>query len=425
VVQGAIWVGVVREGVRIGRRWGSELGAVGALALLGLFAFGVRHLAFNGMESGLLLLLLLVAIRLILDADDAAGVRADVRLGIVFALICLTRLDAVATVAALVVAALVSTRASPAPLPRRLLALAGPSALGLGAYALVNVALFEAPVPVSGQAKTVGGPFFTGRPIREALQVPLLGRATWLGAITLLAVAVASAVAWRQRTPQGRRMLAVMAATLAGQVAFIGYLAVFTSYGALSWYLYHTGVLLFLACLALFDAALRRRPAVAGAAILLGVAVLLVAQAAGVFVAHGGVNDGGHAAARFVDARLPDDAVLAIGDRAGAFGYYAGRPVLQLEGLTDDAAYVDQLAAGTVRERMVAEGVDYYARYGGRHRIATVYWGCWGFGEPAMRNEPLFSVVACQDDLVYRSRDSDGQEFTIWRFRPDEQDIGT
>jgi hypothetical protein len=423
VIQSAIWVGVVREGLRIGRRYGSDVSAIGAVAVLGVLAFGVRHLAFNGMESALLLLLLLVAVRLIVEADSASRLDADVRLGCVLALICLSRLDAVVTAAALAAVAVACTRDSPTPLLRRVLALGGPSALALGAYAAFNTAIFGVALPVSGEAKTVGGPFFSVRAINDALEVRLLGRPTWLGALTLVVVVAAAAVAWTRATPHHRRLLGVMAAILAGQVAFIGYLSVFTSYGVLSWYLYHTGLLLFLACLVLFDAALRRRPAVVGPAIVAVVAFVLVGQVAGAFIVRDQVQDGGFAAAEFVDTQLPDGAVLAMGDRAGQFGYYSDRRLLQLEGLTADAAYIDQLADGDARQRMVSEGVDYYARYGGGHRVTVVSWGCWGFGEPAMRNEPLFSVVACEDDLVYRVRDADGQEFTIWRFRPKMQDI--
>lgn len=423
VIQSVIWLGVVREGLRIGHRYGSEASALGAMAVLGVLAFGVRHLAFNGMESALLLLLLLMAVRLIVEADDAPRLGAEVRLGCVFALICLTRLDAVVTVAAMAVVAVACTRDSPTPLVRRVLALGGPSALALGTYAAFNKVIFGTALPVSSEAKSVGGPFFSGRAIDQALEVPLLGRPTWLGAVTLAVVVAAATLAWTRATPHNQRLLGVMAAIVAGQVAFIGYLGVFTSYGVLSWYLYHTGLLLFLACLVLFDAALRRRPAVAIPAIGAVVALVLVGQVAGAFLVRDQLKDGGFAAAAFVDAQLPDGAVLAMGDRAGQFGYYSDRRLLHLEGLTADAAYIDQLAAGDARQRMVSEGVDYYVRYGGRHLVTAVYWGCWGFGEPAMRDEPLFSVVACEDDLVYRGRDGDGQEFTIWRFRPEVQDL--
>ncbi len=423
VIQSAIWVGVVREGLRIGHRYGSDVSAVGAVAVLGVLAFGVRHLAFNGMESTLLLLLLLLAVRLIVEADSAQPLAADVRLGCVFALICLTRLDAVVTAAAMAAVTVACTRDAPTPPVRRVLALGGPSALGLGTYAAFNKAMFGIALPVSGEAKTVGGPFFSGRAINDALEVPLLGRPTWLDAVTLVVVVAAAAVAWTRATPRHRRLLGVMAAILAGQVAFIGYLAVFTSYGVLSWYLYHTGLLLFLACLVLFDAAECRRPALAGPAIVAVAVLVLVGQLAGAFLTRDQVNDGGFAAAAFVDTQLPDGAVLAMGDRAGLFGYYSDRRLLHLEGLTADAAYIDQLAEGDARQRVVSEGVDYYVRYGGSHRVTVVYWGCWGFGEPAVRNEPLFSVVACEDDLVYRGRDAAGQELTIWRFRPEEQDL--
>jgi hypothetical protein len=424
VLQSLIWIAVVWEALRIGRRFGGEVCAVGGVAVLGVLAFGARHLSFDGMESALLLLLLLIALRLIFEAGDQQDLRADLRLGLVFALICLTRFDAGATALALAIVALTQTRASPSPLARRILALGAPAGLALLGYAALNLALFGIALPVSGQAKSVGGPFFSRRVIRQALDIEVLGRSTWLGAVTLGLVVVAVAVARSRSNPGHARLVRLMAALLVGQAALVGYIFIFTSYGMLSWYHYNTALLLFLASLVIIDAAARSRGALVRPGVILLALAVLGVQAAGTFLARAHSQDGAVTGAEFVNAHLPEDAVLAMSDRAGQFGYYSDRKLLHIEGLTGDAKFVDEMADGTVLDRMVSEGVDYYILYGGEEKLVPIAQGCWKMGEPRVRDRPLFSVVICDSDLVYRRRDSDGVPFSIWRFRPELQRPG-
>jgi hypothetical protein len=127
-------------------------------------------------------------------------------------------------------------------------------------------------------------------------------------------------------------------------------------------------------------------------------------------------------AARFVDAELPPGATLAMGDRAGAVGYYANRPLLQLEGLVADADYVEQLASGGAIERMIAEDVDYYVRYTRRVDDGTpVGADCRRLAEPVYSDVDLFAVVVCDQDLVYEAAVGSGEALRIWRFRPELQ----
>ena len=64
VVHGVLWAASVREIFRIGRAVGSWHGAAAAVAAYATLAVMTGHLAFNGMESALVLYLFLVLMRL-------------------------------------------------------------------------------------------------------------------------------------------------------------------------------------------------------------------------------------------------------------------------------------------------------------------------------------------------------------------------
>ena len=57
---------------------------------------------------------------------------------------------------------------------------------------------------------------------------------------------------------------------------------------------------------------------------------------------------------------LPDGA-LAIGDGAGAFGYFADRPVVHLEGLVNDYEYLEYLADGHIEQYLETKEIRYLA----------------------------------------------------------------
>jgi hypothetical protein len=423
VIQSFIWIFVVREGMRIGRRFGS--GAVGVLALvtLGLLAIVIGHLSFNGMESAPLVFFFVLAVRLALEADEGDE-SAYRKIGWVLALMSLTRLDA--TFTALLIAAALALRNMP-PVRRdavvRAVRLAGPTALGLGLYVVANTILFGTPTPVSGQAKSIGAPFFNGAGIRDFFTIPAGDRPSWLGIVLIGTIVVAGRLVRRDPTEDGRRVIDLLVAVTIAEVIFLAYFTFATSYTVLSWYRFNIAFMAFLAVLPVGKYLVDRFGQRADQALVIAAAAFLVLQAAGTFLSDTPVFPGSVPAVEFVDAELPDDAVLAMGDRAGLVGYFADRPMFQIEGLTADKDFVGQLREGTAPSRLTDEGVEYYMRYTHKGDGEPIGFGCARYAEPTVRLDPLFYVTACEGDLVYRLVDDDGSgQFSIWRYRPDIQD---
>lgn len=115
----------------------------------------------------------------------------------------------------------------------------------------------------------------------------------------------------------------------------------------------------------------------------------------------------------------PKDVMLAMGDRAGYFGYLAERPLLHLEGLVADAEFLHEVERGDALERMNEEGVDYYAT-NARQGEPTMIDGdrCWRFVEPPYTHGPTFEVTVCNGDIVYLWAARE-KAMSLWRDRPE------
>jgi hypothetical protein len=419
VVQGVIWVGLVREAMRIARHLGSEAAGLAAVAALGVIAVVTERVSVNGMEAGLLLLLLLMVLRVGLEAGDDLAPRVDWTLGALLALAFLTRLDAVLVTMPLALVLYRRGHRSLPWLPRRAVALLGPTVVTLAVYLLVNQLLFGSPTPVSGRAKSLGAPYVNTRALRDILDAGVLfGRPAWLGAAALVLLGTAWGLGHWRRHPAGRILMALALAIAAGQALFVAYLTFATSYSALPWYHFNTALILLCAGLLLADWCIAKLGSRGVRLCLVAAGAFLAMQAAEVFLTSDNTHTGGLAAADFVRSELPDDAVLAMGDRAGIFGFVADRPLLQIEGLMADEPFLHDLEHGTVVQRMAADGVDYYVRYSPRRDRRQDGRNCWELREPRVSRGPSFEVTVCQSDLVYREVDGD-QELTIWRFRPE------
>jgi hypothetical protein len=421
LVQGVIWIALVREAFLVARQLGSEILGIAAVAALGLIAVVTEHVSFNGMESGLVLFLLVLAMRLGVQAGDDPSPRVDWTVGVVLALAFLTRLDAILVTAPMALVMYRRDRPTTLWLPRRATALLGPTAVALAVYLMVNQALFGTPTPVSGQAKGLGAPYLNLQPLRNMLDAgDILGHSAYLGAISFVTLAAAWALGeWRERTAT-RQLMYLACAVAAGQALFIAYMTFGTSYGALPWYHYNTALLLFCTGLLLADWCAARLRSMATSLCLVAGGFFLLLQGVGVLVLthNAGRVDASEAAGELARSELPEDAVLAMGDRAGLFGLVADRPLLQLEGLMADEAFLHDLEHGSVLRRMADDGVDYYARYSPRSDRPLDGRDCWQLREPTVSRGPSFEVTVCQADLVHRRVDGDN-ELTIWRFRPE------
>lgn len=417
LVHGAIWAGVVHQALKIGRLIGSTVGAVAAVPALGVLTALTFHMSFNGMESALLILLLLATVRLALAPVGSPA--RDLRFGVLLALICLTRLDATLIAVPLGLVVLLRERPRSSELVRRAVAIGGPAALAISGYLALNFALFGTPTPVSGRAKGLSPPYFNTRPLEQFLQSGnAVDRPLWFGLAALSLFGFACLMgSWRDEAVT-RHLVQLTGAMVVGQVLVTSYQVFGTSYGILPWYHYTTPMVAFGSTLLIFKWIEAKHQLVAQSLVVVGVSCFLVVQGVGTFIARDTTHRGGVAAAEFVNAELEDDAVLAMGDRAGIFGYLADQPLLQLEGLMADADFLDDLRDGRATERMIAEGVDYYARYSPASNGQALGEHCWTFEEPRPSSETYLEVNVCWEDLVY-SKTVDGQRFSIWRFRPE------
>ncbi len=103
------------------------------------------------------------------------------------------------------------------------------------------------------------------------------------------------------------------------------------------------------------------------AAVVVGLAVLvslwlvtdLLRDEPGWFVSRA-IQKEGKAAAEWIGRETAEDAVVAAWD-AGILGYFAHRPVINLDGLVNDWEFVEVMRARTFRDYLVRNGVDYVA----------------------------------------------------------------
>lgn len=416
-----------RLGQMIGR---PLLITVGAAPLLVLGVIGPSFW-FSGMETGLLLLLLLAVAVVFIRSGGLRASWFDVRhasgLGVLIGLVVLARLDALFPMLLFGALAVVSwlgrhTR----ELLRLTVALAAPPALLLTGYLAVNQLIFGTPLPVSGQAKALdvesGG---AGAPnldvLVQFLAAPkLFSQQTWLGALAVVAVPLAVVVARRGTGLMHAARFAVV--MVVGGLLTITYYAMTSSWMLWPWYFYAVPLALALAAPALLD---RLPPTRSGFMITALICVGAVALTGANTVRLAGrdatratfVQQGPELAAK-LDELAPGGAPLAMGDRAGSVGFHLRRPLVHLEGLVNSAEYLDALRAGRVAEFLAAREVRFYAR-GDAEPGEPAGANCRIFREPQQGGGPKVPIVVCDADLVLRLPLTDGTAYRVWHYRVD------
>ncbi|PPK64520.1 hypothetical protein V5P93_007026 [Actinokineospora auranticolor] len=380
---------------------------------------------YSGMETGVLLfgLLWLAAIYLRTDGFTAPGFGTTQAraVGALIAIAVLARLDTVFPVAVLAVVAIATWVRAGKPWLRLTLSMATFPVLALAAYLVVNQLLFNTPLPVSGQAKALGGGGFNTDTIGQFLTSPVLfGQSTWLGTVALVVVVGALLARATGGLGHAARFGGVV---LAGGVLTVGYYAFTSSWQLWPWYFSSAPLAIALAGPALLSRWADRVPAravLAGA----GVVVLVAAVAFnGVrsttkTVARSAFIEAGPAVAAQIDALVPGEEPIAMGDRAGSLGYHLRRPVVHLEGLVNSAEYLDALKNGTVHEFLARRGVALYARGDndpGKPDPANP--GCERFVEPQQGGGTKVNIVVCEKDLLLSTPVSDGTSYRVWRYR--------
>lgn len=308
-----------------------------------------------GMEVNLLLPL---AWATVLAASRAEGeAAAEWRAGLLGALTCATRLDAVGFVGFAAVAAVFGRRGWPWPLRAgdvwSVVRLVAPSFVTLGGLALMNLVVFGRPTTVSSWLKAGQQP--------ELAAIGGRLDASPQNLVLLLAVVVSALALGRAaatRTPAAWR-LGVLGAWAA---AYVAAMAVLLRGGLEAWYFgLPVSVAVFAGLGTLAHVCESRLPrlgrAAALAAGLLGVvaaSVAVRAQMSRTWFFADGVAIG-----EWMDATLPADARAYMVDNSGIVAYFARRPVVNGDGLINGWDYQRELRAGRLPEYLQALRVGY------------------------------------------------------------------
>lgn len=309
--------------------------------LLGLAAAkDLVKLWVNGLESALVLVflapLLWVASRDDLLAPGARRARALASALLIGAF--LARTDAALLLPAFALWAAPRLREAPAPTARALVALLAPASVVVLAFMLFNQAGMGEPVQVSGTLK------------RAPLALWRLGGA---GVVLALGAWLAAKAPWEPVRRAGA--LGLYAAMLVAYYAFLQRFPRLWYFGPVAlWALFAGGW----AMGALFERAIAERPDLSASRALRPLQLLFGA------VLLAGVGRGAWSLARLdgaapmlanreaalhVAAKLPAEAVLASWD-AGVAGFYAGRPVVNLDGVVQSGDFLRAYRAGRVPE---------------------------------------------------------------------------
>jgi len=212
----------------------------------------------------------------------------------------------------------------------------------------------------------------------------------------------------------------VAGVTLAGVLLHLVYLCVGSSWPIWAWYGYGRALLGALV-VPLTLAVLWRRPIPASLVTAAVVGVLVLGSGATIAMRLAlGDNQSSYwvhadADATRLDAILPANAVVAMGDLAGSLGYRLQRPMVQTEGLVEGPEYLHRL-------QELGGWQIYFAERGVTDIAAADYHllpcddgapNCHIVVEPKVGAGPKVRIRVLDSDAVYHDRD-----MTVWRYRP-------
>lgn len=355
-------------------RRGAEATVVAAFVLLAANPFVVKTFV-NGLESGVSVLLYALLLSRFVPSGPAIVALATSRwrsvTGLLLLCCFLARTDAALLAGCLGLWVLAELRERPwreavGPLAELLV----PVAVGVVAYLAFNLAVFDTPMQVSGLHK------------RASLDGPRLFTLVLLGGLAVF-VAVRTWLADHADRPAraGRFPLMTAAVRRTGWFAAFCLLLV-AYYNALQiqqWLWYYAPLAVYallLAGLAVADFAastlLEAGRGTSTARALAPIqAILLLPLVVAVAIQARSFSDpdlrsiqvANRATGEWIDANLPEDAVLASWD-AGVVGYFADRPVVNLDGVVNSFEYFEATQEGTVDEFLAADGVGFVVNHG-------------------------------------------------------------
>jgi len=374
------------------------------------------------------LALVLVFVRLDGGRSRRTTTRQGWLIGFLLAITLLARLDSVFVVFPFVAAIVTSARRAEGRGPRwwrPLLGMVIVPGVVLTVYVTTNMLLFDTATPVSGQAKSLGGPFLNLSAFGQFLSAPsMLGHSSYLGLLAL----VLTPVAWTRARSHGSAPVVALvdagALLLAGSIATVGFYAVSSSWSLWWWYFAPIPVILLCSVTTLVatsKASDRQRRSV------LAICLMFAVIFTGASVVRLATTDSPRTAylresfriARRLRAEFPADAVVAMGDRSGALGFYLDRPLIQLEGLVGSEEYLSALRAGHVHDFLAEHRVTLYARAAQTGGAPTAIPGCYSYEEPVQGKGPVTPIIACDEDLLIDVPLPDGTSYRVWRYRPE------
>ena len=355
----------------------------------------------SGMEAGLAI----VAAFALLDFRGSARFSWSARnaflYGLLASLLVLSRLDA-----GLLVALLIAFDVLPAALRKETSSASlAAFAAGLAPVALylgLNVIVFGTLLPISGTAKQLRHHHTpSARALASFWEQIVHGKSPVYALFAVLVVIALLYLAIRRRSPlAGHR--GVMTAVLLFPLVHVLLICCMSDWLVWDWYLYPWPIAGVFACCLLLAAGSRHAVWMgqAGSAAFAGTFALFVMY---VLLLYTGTNPAqsltylaGEDVARFA-AEHPG--IYAMGDRAGAVGYLSSQPVIQLEGLMMDKAYLENVREGKdLRSVLRSYGVRYY--------ISTEYpdklTKCFLAREPVQAglDSPVMTGMFCSKPLA-------------------------
>ena len=444
-VAGLLWIVAMRSVARIANILNAPTAMwIGALPIVLYSTLFARSTPFAGVETGLLIPISLTIITVLLQPEHPKTIR---NLGWLGAAATLTRLDALTTVLTLSV---VVGLHSPTPLRfreriTRTLRVGAPAVVSVISVAVINRIWTGELLTVSSRAKALGGGTSSHYALRQYFTQPgSLPIFVGIGSVTLLVTLVAlyvthAKVGAAQTSPTSRHLARVLGVLWLAEFSSTIVFDSQSSWPQWPWYFYNSFIILLLApglvLSRLWPSAWSLNFDRAGGKVQPRATALLLFAAATIGIgmgwataprSNGTENFYTQSAkgAAALDATLPRDAVIAMGDRAGAFGYFVNRPVVQLEGIVNSHEFLDAVERGESNQFLQRAGVTYYAksahledRYplendGGPEPEAKQCG--WRF-EPFFGESDKLRFAVCKDDIVYTATSANGEQLTVWR----------
>ena len=398
------------------------------VAFAAIFLALFNHLILTGMEVSLLVFCVGLFVRA-LGQPDRDRPRSGWLLGLAAAACIGARIDA----AFFIVPALL---AAPASRRNRMIGLAVLAALG-AIYASYNWAMFGAALPVSSTIKSLGG---------VQINHPLLMQMSraWSRSyfrspymFTLAALLASPLIIVLSKRDTVARTLATSASV--GGVVFLAKLILLSSWVVWSWYNFAVLFPLLASYYALAPLAagqielwsvrmanprLARTAitvaAAAGLLTLLGMALAALQRPFRHEVGYAQINR--MAVARY--GPVLAGARVAMGDRAGSFAMEYPGPVVQLEGLVNDKAYLRAVRHGDdVTPLLCARGVSYLVAYEAdlgayrRHQVRLFRPILTQFPGPTVTVDQKDEIGSVSDLAIWNGRNDyvDDNRLYIWR----------